>query len=330
MEGYGLRMLPPPAAREAPKVPIQWGETGPIISIGTNPINSAALFSAKEAPELVWLSVESMCKSFKIWEEDGKSRLSCVNLPPGPCQCQPANLLSCTSIGGTPYSVRELIRSSYPSHISSTDGFNAHKQTSRRARRTSYSEATSIASALLSELRAMAERYHGRPITQAVLTVPSDFGNEERRLIRDAALFAHLSPGPSLTRRWPWLQPTAFGLGGRAQHSHALILDVGSTAHAALLGIINSVIQVLARAYNDSLGGDAFTRLISADGLPRLAQRRAGHRAGRGPRGPGRDSEYQAIIRGIRGHRAPDYKIIVRFVGALLRKANLPPTSGQI
>ncbi|KAJ7662652.1 Hsp70 protein-domain-containing protein [Mycena polygramma] len=119
---------------------------------------------------------------------------------------------------------------------------------------------THTVAASLERLRTMAEDFHGSSISQAVITISTDYTQEERSLIEDAALHAKLSPVHFIDQ--PAAIALAYGVDRRcaAAECYALILDVGTNTRASVLRVDNGTIKVVASA--GDRGGDAFNDLL--------------------------------------------------------------------
>ncbi|KAJ6626707.1 heat shock protein 70 family, partial [Mycena sp. CBHHK59/15] len=125
--------------------------------------------------------------------------------------------------------------------------------------------AVQLAGMVLRELRAMAEGYDGRRITQAVITVPANFDDGKRQAMKDAARLAGLCPVRLLDE--PVSVAMAYGLdqilyGAVRGESYALVHDAGSTVTSTMLSIVNGDIQIVASTQEPEFGGLHFNKEI--------------------------------------------------------------------
>ncbi|KAJ7144417.1 heat shock protein 70 family [Mycena epipterygia] len=253
---YASRMIPPAVPKEPPWIPAKWNRSGPIIGIDIGTTYSRIGFVASEHRVKVFDAVPSricVTKNDNFVEHMG--------------------ITGCSDPGSITHTARGLIRST---HAAATTQYfrldnDQHELDSLSAQgspispgsdqQSSFPLPSSILAALLYELYTRAETYYASRISQAIITVPADFSAVERKVITDAALLAGLSPVRLLDE--PIAIAIAYGLDKLKNASYALVVDIGSTAHAALLHIEHSDISVISTARNETLGGDAFNRLLS-------------------------------------------------------------------
>ncbi|KAJ6565918.1 heat shock protein 70 family, partial [Mycena vulgaris] len=258
---YGSRMMPAPTQRLPPQIPAKWSLSGPIIGIdlGTR-YSRLGLVVSEERVQI-------------IQAPDGMREIpSDVCFAHNKTFVGHADILRCSQIGGTTvHNIRDLIRHGFTSQH--PDILAPYKRTEINRLPTPAKipsppqlspSALTLIAAVLHELRMMAERFHGAPVSQAVITVPLDFDETERRVINEAALLAGLSPVHLLDE--PIAVAIAYGLDAPPALSYAVVLDVGVAARATVLRIEARDIQVVATLQNRSLGGDAFNRLLFAHG----------------------------------------------------------------
>lgn len=118
-----------------------------------------------------------------------------------------------------------------------------------------------ISAIILSKLKADAENYLGEPVCDAVITVPAYFDDSQRQATRDAGRIAGLNVLRIINE--PTSAALAYGLdNGQAQK--ILVYDLGGgTFDVSVIEIGDKVIEVLATAGNNHLGGDDFdNRLV--------------------------------------------------------------------
>lgn len=116
--------------------------------------------------------------------------------------------------------------------------------------------APQLSAMVLRKLRADAERYLGQPITDAVITVPAYFTDAQRQATKDAGAIAGLNVLRIIN------EPTAAALAYGLDHGHAqkvMVYDLGGgTFDVSIIEIGEDVIEVLATAGDNRLGGDDF------------------------------------------------------------------------
>ena len=113
-----------------------------------------------------------------------------------------------------------------------------------------------ISAIILSKLRADAENYLGEPVHDAVITVPAYFDDSQRQATKDAGKIAVLNVLRIINE--PTSAALAYGLdNGQAQK--ILVYDLGGgTFDVSVIEIGDHVIEVLATAGDNHLGGDDF------------------------------------------------------------------------
>ncbi|MNR88751.1 Chaperone protein DnaK [compost metagenome] len=119
-----------------------------------------------------------------------------------------------------------------------------------------------ISAMVLGKLKADAEAYLGEKVTQAVITVPAYFNDQQRQATKDAGTIAGLEVLRIIN------EPTASSLayGEDKSHDHTiLVYDLGGgTFDVSILELGDGVFEVKASAGDANLGGDNFDeRIIS-------------------------------------------------------------------
>ncbi|MFN0063153.1 MAG: molecular chaperone DnaK [Myxococcaceae bacterium] len=113
-----------------------------------------------------------------------------------------------------------------------------------------------ISALVLKEMKAVAEGYLGRPVTQAVVTVPAYFNDNQRQATKDAGRIAGLNVLRILNE--PTAAALAYGF-GRDVNQKVVIYDLGGgTFDVSILEIGRDVFEVLSTAGDTYLGGDDF------------------------------------------------------------------------
>jgi molecular chaperone HscC len=114
-----------------------------------------------------------------------------------------------------------------------------------------------LSALVLSTLRADAEAALGCPVTEAVVTVPAYFGDQQRQATRDAAAIAGLHVERIINE--PTAAALAYGLHQKDRDLRAIVLDLGGgTFDVTVVEIVDGVIEIQATAGDARLGGDDF------------------------------------------------------------------------
>jgi molecular chaperone DnaK len=117
-----------------------------------------------------------------------------------------------------------------------------------------------ISSFILAKLKAEAEAYLGREVTQAVITVPAYFDDSQRKATRNAGILAGLDVLRIIN------EPTAAALAYDAtleDEMRILVYDLGGgTFDVSLVVVENGVVEVKSSHGDTQLGGDDFDLLL--------------------------------------------------------------------
>ena len=117
-----------------------------------------------------------------------------------------------------------------------------------------------ISAMILQKLKADAESYLGQTVTEAVITVPAYFSDAQRQATKDAGKIAGLDVKRIINE--PTAAALAYGV-DKEQAQKILVFDLGGgTFDVSLLDIEDGVIEVLATAGNNRLGGDDFDERV--------------------------------------------------------------------
>lgn len=117
-----------------------------------------------------------------------------------------------------------------------------------------------ISAMVLQKLKADAEAYLGEPVTQAVITVPAYFTDSQRQATKDAGKIAGLEVKRIINE--PTAAALAYGL-DKEEDQKIMVYDLGGgTFDVSVLEIGDGVIEVLATAGNNRLGGDDFDKCV--------------------------------------------------------------------
>ncbi len=117
-----------------------------------------------------------------------------------------------------------------------------------------------ISAMILQKLKADAEAFLGEPVSDAVITVPAYFTDAQRQATKDAGKIAGLNVQRIINE--PTAAALAYGIDKEAEQK-IMVYDLGGgTFDVSILDISSGVIEVLATAGNNHLGGDDFDQCI--------------------------------------------------------------------
>ena len=117
-----------------------------------------------------------------------------------------------------------------------------------------------ISAMILQKLKSDAEAYLGQTVTEAVITVPAYFTDSQRQATKDAGKIAGLDVKRIINE--PTAAALAYGV-DKEQAQKIMVYDLGGgTFDVSILEIDDGVIEVLATAGNNRLGGDDFDQCI--------------------------------------------------------------------
>ena len=117
-----------------------------------------------------------------------------------------------------------------------------------------------ISAMILQKLKSDAEAYLGQPVTEAVITVPAYFTDAQRQATKDAGKIAGLDVKRIINE--PTAAALAYGV-DKEQTQKIMVYDLGGgTFDVSILEIDDGVIEVLATAGNNRLGGDDFDKCV--------------------------------------------------------------------
>ncbi len=119
-----------------------------------------------------------------------------------------------------------------------------------------------ISAMVLQKLKSDAEAYLGQTVTEAVITVPAYFTDAQRQATKDAGRIAGLEVKRIINE--PTAAALAYGLDKEKADQKIMVYDLGGgTFDVSVLEIGDGVIEVLATAGNNRLGGDDFDECIT-------------------------------------------------------------------
>jgi len=118
-----------------------------------------------------------------------------------------------------------------------------------------------ISAMILQKLKTDAESYLGASVTEAVITVPAYFTDSQRQATKDAGKIAGLDVKRIINE--PTAAALAYGL-DKESDQKIMVYDLGGgTFDVSVLEIGDGVIEVLATAGNNRLGGDDFDECVT-------------------------------------------------------------------
>ena len=119
-----------------------------------------------------------------------------------------------------------------------------------------------VSAMVLGKMKEIAETYLGKPVTEAVVTVPAYFNDAQRQSTKDAGVIAGLNVSRIINE--PTAAAIAYGLDKKSSvEQNVLIFDCGGGTHdITLVSIDDGVFEVKATAGDTHLGGEDFDTLL--------------------------------------------------------------------
>lgn len=118
-----------------------------------------------------------------------------------------------------------------------------------------------ISSMVLTKMKSIAEGFVGKPIKDAVITVPAYFNDAQRQATKDAGTIAGLNVLRIINE--PTAAALAYGLNEGGEDKKILIFDLGGgTFDVSLLELDGGMFEVLATSGDTHLGGEDFDSLL--------------------------------------------------------------------
>ncbi|MEE1200221.1 MAG: molecular chaperone DnaK [Christensenellales bacterium] len=118
-----------------------------------------------------------------------------------------------------------------------------------------------ISSMILQKLKTDAEAFLGEKVYEAVITVPAYFSDAQRQATKDAGTIAGLNVRRIINE--PTAAALAYGI-DKQEPQKVMVYDLGGgTFDVSILDINADVIEVLATAGNNRLGGDDFDQCVT-------------------------------------------------------------------
>ena len=118
-----------------------------------------------------------------------------------------------------------------------------------------------ISAMVLQKLKADAESYLGEKVTEAVITVPAYFSDAQRQATKDAGRIAGMDVKRIINE--PTAAALSYGLDNENEQK-IMVYDLGGgTFDVSIIEIGDGVIEVLATAGDNQLGGDDFDNVVT-------------------------------------------------------------------
>jgi molecular chaperone DnaK len=117
-----------------------------------------------------------------------------------------------------------------------------------------------ISALVLEQMKQVAEKYLGEPVTEAVITVPAYFDDAQRQATKDAGRIAGLDVRRIINE--PTAAALAYGLDKRKDETIAVYDLGGGTFDISILEISAGVFNVKATGGDTHLGGEDFDQLL--------------------------------------------------------------------
>eukprot|EP00003_Mantamonas_plastica_P003158 TRINITY_DN1253_c1_g1_i1.p1 TRINITY_DN1253_c1_g1~~TRINITY_DN1253_c1_g1_i1.p1 ORF type:complete len:688 (-),score=310.17 TRINITY_DN1253_c1_g1_i1:148-2139(-) len=131
-----------------------------------------------------------------------------------------------------------------------------------------------ISAMVLGKMKEIAETYLGKPVKNAVVTVPAYFNDAQRQATKDAGKIAGMNIMRIINE--PTAAAIAYGLDKKGGEKNILVYDLGGgTFDVSILTIDNGVFEVLATNGDTHLGGEDFDQRVMSH-LIKLYKKKTG------------------------------------------------------
>ena len=117
-----------------------------------------------------------------------------------------------------------------------------------------------ISAMVLTKMKETAEAYLGQKVTEAVITVPAYFNDDQRQATKDAGKIAGLEVKRIINE--PTAAALAYGMENKKEQKVAVYDLGGGTFDISILDISQGVVEVLSTNGDTHLGGDDFDKRI--------------------------------------------------------------------
>lgn len=121
--------------------------------------------------------------------------------------------------------------------------------------------AEELSSFVLRQLKEDAEQYLGKPVEEAIISVPAYFDDQRRKATKHAGELAGLRVERIISE--PTAAAIAYGLYEKKENTRFLVFDLGGgTLDVSVLELFDDILEVRAVAGDNYLGGEDFTELL--------------------------------------------------------------------
>lgn len=117
-----------------------------------------------------------------------------------------------------------------------------------------------ISAMILAKMKETAEAYLGQTVTEAVITVPAYFNDDQRQATKDAGRIAGLDVKRIINE--PTAAALAYGMENKKEQKVAVYDLGGGTFDISILDISQGVVEVLSTNGDTHLGGDDFDKRV--------------------------------------------------------------------
>lgn len=122
---------------------------------------------------------------------------------------------------------------------------------------------TELSAMILKSLKRDAEKFLGQEVTEAVISVPAYFNQNQRKATKEAGKLAGLKVERLVSE--PTAAALCYGVNANPDMKNAIVLDLGGgTFDVSVLEFFEGVIDVKAVSGDNRLGGEDFTKSIAA------------------------------------------------------------------
>jgi len=118
-----------------------------------------------------------------------------------------------------------------------------------------------ISAMILQSMKTTAEAYLGEKVTEAVITVPAYFNDQQRQATKDAGRIAGLDVKRIINE--PTASALAFGIDKKTKDQTVLVFDLGGgTFDVSILNLADGTFEVISTSGDTHLGGDDFDQRV--------------------------------------------------------------------